>query len=1293
MVPLHSSLGFDLTVTSVLVPLVCGGRVAVSAGGGAEGLAGLAVREGRFGLVKVVPAHLPVLAGLLADGGGGLARRLVVGGEALAGADVEGWLGRSPGLVVVNEYGPTEAAVGCCVFEVTGGQEVPSAVPAGRPVANTRLFVLDEWLGPVPAGVTGELYIAGAQLARGYLGRAGLTAERFVACPFGGAGERMYRTGDLARWRADGVLVFCGRADEQVKIRGFRIEPGEVAAVLASCPGVARAVVIAREDAPGDRRLTGYVVPDSDSSGDSDSGGLAGAARAHAAARLPEYMVPAAVVVLDGLPLTAAGKLDKAALPAPDYTPSATSRGPATVREEIICATFAEVLGVDRVGPDDDFFALGGHSLLAVRLAERLRQRGIRVPVRALFEAPTPARLAAADGREAAEVPPNLIPAGAARITPGMLPLVQLDAEQIGRAVARVEGGAVNVADIYPLAPLQEGMFFHHLLAGDDGADVYLQWFVLRFESRARLDDYARALGRVVTRHDIFRTSVAWEGLPDPVQVVWRQAELPVTEVELGAGDPVAGLVAAAGPRMDLGRAPLLRLVAAADPDGAGWLGLLQFHHLVMDHTGLEVVQQEIAALLAGQEGRLPVPLPFRDFVARARLGTQAEDHQRYFAGLLGDVAEPTAPFGLLDVRDGGVAAQARRPVDPAVAGQVREASRVLGVSPATVFHLAWARVLAVVAGREDVVFGTVLFGRMDAGPGADRVPGLFMNTLPVRVRAGADGVAAAVAGLQGQLAGLLAHEHAPLALAQQASGVPPQVPLFTAVFNYRHSTRRDDRPHTPGITFVDGSDTNNYPLTVAVDDAGDGFGITVDAVPPADPELVCGLLHTAVANLAAVLQDAPATPLRQVQVLGETERAQLLHEWNDTATPVPPGTLAELFEAQAARVPDAVAVCGGGNWVSYRELDAAAGALARHLRELGVGPEVRVGVCLPRSVDLVIAVLAVAKAGGAFVPVDAAVPAERAAFMLADAGVAVVLTTAGWRGRVPEGTLQVTADDWPPARRAEPLDAGLPVAGGPDRLAYMIYTSGSTGVPKGVLVQQGGMVNHLLAKVGDLGLGTRDVVAATASLGFDILVWQLLAALVAGGRVQVVGEETAGDPARLLAEADAGCVTVWQVVPSLLRAVMEEAAESARPRLRGLRWLLVTGEAVPPGLCRAWRDAWPAAELVNAYGPTECSDDVSHHQVGAVAAGAVRVPVGKPVANTPAVRAGSVAEPGPGGGDRGAVRGRGGSGPGVRGAAGTDRGVVRAGSLRAAGNADVPDRGPGPVDRGWGAGVPRPGR
>ena len=451
-------------------------------------------------------------------------------------------------------------------------------------------------------------------------------------------------------------------------------------------------------------------------------------------------------------------------------------------------------------------------------------------------------------------VPERRIPAGAERITPAMLPLAQLGQDQIDQITAAVPGGAANVADVYPLAPLQEGMFFQYLVtAQSGGTDAYVLPTVLRFGSRDRLGEFTAALQRVVDRHDIYRTSVAWEGLPEPVQVVWRAAVLPVTEVTLDPGDSrswglrrqCGPLAAAVGLRMDVGRAPLLDVHAAAEPGTGRWLALVRVHHLVVDQTALDVVLGEVRALLCGQEDRLPVPLPFRDFVAQARLGMPREEHERFFAGLLGDVTEPTAAFGLADVLgDGTGAAEAGLMLDDALAGRVRAVARARGVSPATLFHLVWARVLAAVSGREDVVFGTVLFGRMNAGAGADRVPGPFINTLPVRVGVG-QGAAEAVAGLQRQLAGLLAHEHAPLALAQQASGVIAPAPLFTTLLNYRHQ-----QPGVPGgggleeVEVVTTAGRTNYPVTVSVDDLGSGFGFTVLAVAPVDAGQVCGLLR-----------------------------------------------------------------------------------------------------------------------------------------------------------------------------------------------------------------------------------------------------------------------------------------------------------------------------------------------------------------------------------------------------------------------------------------------------------------
>ncbi|MGH3393647.1 MAG: non-ribosomal peptide synthetase, partial [Streptosporangiaceae bacterium] len=874
---------FDASTYELWVPLLTGGQIVIAPPERFDGqvLRSLMSRHAlshvflTAGLFRVIAEDDPeALAGLV---------EVSSGGDIVPATGARRVLDTVPGITVRNLYGPTEVTLCATQIPFHDSAEVGEALPIGYPLDNTQVFVLDGFLQPVPARVAGELYVAGAGLARGYLNRPGLTAERFVACPFGPAAACMYRTGDLVRWTGDGTLDFLGRADDQVKIRGFRIEPGEIEAVLAASPGVGQVVVTVREDAPGDKRLVAYVVPGA-SAGAGDDDALAAGVREFAAGRLPDYMVPAAVVVLAELPVTANGKLDRTVLPAPDYAAGSSGRGPATVREEILCAVFAEVLGVPAVGAEDNFFALGGHSLLAMQLVSRVRAvLGTDVAVRAVFESPTPAALAVAAAREPVPVPQGRIPDEAQVITPEMVPLAGLDAGQITRATKQVDGGPANVADIYPLAPVQEGIFFHHLMAMDgqgDHGDVYLPSFALGFDSRARLDRFLAALQQVISRHDIYRTSVAWAGLPAPLQVVWRQAVLPVAEVALDdlSGDVAGGLLAAAGSSMDLGRAPLLRATVAPDPAGDGrWAALLQVHHLLLDHTGVEVLLGELRALLAGRGEELPEPLPFRDFVAQARLGMSREDHQEFFTGLLGDVTEPTAPFGLAETRgDGTGVRRAVLPVGGDVGARLREAARQRGVSAATLFHLVWARVLGVVSGREDVVFGTVLFGRMQAGAGADRIVGPFINTLPVRVDVGAPGVAAAVAAMQGQLAALLAHEHAPLVLAQQASGVPAPAPLFTSMFNfYRGSQAQSPEPGSglAGIRVLFARDRTNYPLVVGVDDTGTGFVVTVDAVPPGDPAQVFALLQTATASLIALLEDDPATPLHAVQVLDAAER------------------------------------------------------------------------------------------------------------------------------------------------------------------------------------------------------------------------------------------------------------------------------------------------------------------------------------------------------------------------------------------------------------------------------------
>ncbi|MFJ5819899.1 amino acid adenylation domain-containing protein [Streptomyces sp. NPDC093108] len=1205
-----ASVGFDAATWELLMALWSGASLVVAP---AEELlpgAGLAEVIARHGVTHVLLP--PSVLGVLREEDLASVTTLLSGGEALGEELIARY---APGRRFINAYGPTEITV-CATM---AGPLEPSDEPSiGRPNANTRVYVLDGHLQPVPAGVVGELYIGGAGLARGYLGRAGLSAERFVADPYGAVGTRMYRTGDRVRWTADGQLAFAGRADGQVKIRGFRIEPGEVQAVLATHPALIQTAVMAREDGTGGKRLVAYVVPADRNTG---SGELVDVLRRFAGERLPEHMVPAAVVVLDELPLTPNGKVDRKALPAPDFASTAgVGRGPATVREEILCAAFAEILGLEGVGVDDDFFALGGHSLLVIRLVELLRARGVSVSVRALLQAPTPAGLALSVGAEAVAVPENLIPAGASVITPGMLPLVDLSAEEIGRVVASVEGGVANVADVYPLAPLQEGLLFHHMLA-EGGEDAYVLPAVLEFDSRARLDAFLDALQRVVDRNDIYRTSIVWKGLREPVQVVWRQAVLPVEEVALDplSTDPVGDLVAIGGLSMDLGRAPLTHLHVGALPDGR-WLALMRAHHMVQDHTAVEMMLAEVREFLAGRDGELPAPLPFRNFVAQTRGGMERSEHERYFARLLGDVTEPTAPYGLVDARiDGRGSMRARVPFGPELHGRLREVSRRLGVSTATVLHVAWARVLAAVSGRADVVFGTVLFGRMNAGAGSDRVPGPFINTLPVRVRVDELDVLAAVSAMRGQLAELMEHEHAPLALAQQASGVSGETPLFTAFLNYRHNTGKAEAEGRDemleGVRPLFSQERSNYPLSVSVDDEGDAISLAVDAEAPVEPHAVGVLVRTAAERLVAALEQrlagGPDVPLNAVRVLDEQERHRVLSEWNDTAAEVPPATVPELFEARTARTPDAVAIVAGGVEVSYGELNARANRLARLLIGQGVGPESVVAVAMDRGIDLMVAVLGVLKAGGAYLTVDPDYPAERISYMFEDAAPALVLALTATAGVVPRSAAPLVILDLPGTASALEGYAAGDMGDGdraavlPAHPAYVIYTSGSTGRPKGVVLTHEGFANtaEALARRYPTKVGPGSRMLQFASVSFDMFCSEWALALPAGAALVVV------PPERRLGSELAAFITEQGVTHAAFPPAVLAGMEAGEIRADVV--IDVGGEALPPELVGRWA---AGREMFNSYGPTETTVDAA---VWRCRPGVDEVPIGTPIVNT----------------------------------------------------------------------------
>ncbi|NIF19981.1 AMP-binding protein, partial [Pantoea sp. Cy-639] len=730
-----------------------------------------------------------------------------------------------------------------------------------------------------------------------------------------------------------------------------------------------------------------------------------------------------------------------------------------------------------------------------------------------LFAQPTLAALAAAvgSGREI-EVPANRVPGNATHITPDMLSLIALDQASIDRIVATVPGGAANVQEIYPLAPLQEGILFHHLSA--EQGDPYLLQTRLAFDSLERLRACATALQQVVDRHDILRTAVLWEGLDEPVQVVWRQAPLQVSEVEgLGEDAVVERLhqhFDARHQRLDLTQAPLLRLTYAQDPAHQRVVAILHFHHLALDHTAMEVIVGEMQALLSGRQQQLPAPVPYRTYVAQVRLGAAEAGHEAFFRDLLGDVEEPTLPMGLADVQgDGREIEEARLLLAPALALRVREQARLLGVSAASLMHLAWARVVGVLAGRHDVVFGTVLMGRLQGGEGADRALGVFINTLPVRIETAA-GAREAVRVTHQRLSALLGHEHASLALAQRCSGVAASAPLFSALLNYRHSptgSGEGDAESFQGMHQLGNEERSNYPLTLSVDDLGAGFSLSVLAQQGIGAGRVGNWMNNAVAQLIAALEQGGSARVDGLPVLDEVERLQLLAGFNGTEAHYPAGqTVQAMVEAQA---PEALAVVQGEQRLSYGELNQRANRLAHYLIRRGVACGDRVALCLERGPQRLVGMLAVLKAGAAYVPVDPAYPAQRIAYLLSDSAPALVLVEAATAGLVGEvASVALDGDAW----RGEP-DTNPVVEGLDDQqLAYVIYTSGSTGQPKGVMVEHHTLANlvHWHGAAFELGAGVHT--SSVAGFGFDAMAWEAWPALCVGATLHLPPAAIAGE-------------------------------------------------------------------------------------------------------------------------------------------------------------------------------------
>ncbi|MEE4540410.1 amino acid adenylation domain-containing protein [Streptomyces sp. V4-01] len=1212
---MHSAYVFDACTFEMWAPLLRGGRVVVAPPGALEPSAlGDVLSEHGVTAVFLTTALFNVLAET--DPGVFAGLRVVCAGGELASPDaMQRVAGASPGLRVLHVYGPTETTTFATRHPVAA--DLPAGPPPiGRPLDGMRLHVLDEQLNPVPQGIVGELYLAGRGVARGYVGRAALTAARFVADPYGPPGTRMYRTGDLVRWTPDGQIAYVGRADGQVKLRGFRIELGEIEGVLAASEGVADAFAVVREDVPGDRRLVAYVVP-------ADGARPTAADLSRVVGRsLPAYMTPSAFVLLDALPLNPNGKVDRAALPAPDRDAPAGGRAARTAREEIVCGLFADLLGIPAAGPEDDFFALGGHSLLATRLAARLRTvLGVEVQVKAIFEHPTPALLAAAlDTADRARVP-------------------------LRRAAARPEP--------MPLSAAQRRLWFLNRLEGP--SDTYNVPLVLRLDGALDGEALESALGDVVARHESLRTVFPDTGGVPRQEVLDADAVRPdltardLTAADVDAGRLDAAVAAEVAHAFDVGaepplRARLLRLAPQSH------VLVLVLHHIAGDGWSFAPLVRDLGTAYRARTGG--------EEPAWTELAVQYADYTLWQRELLGDEEDRDSQAGRQLAFWRSALAGAPQALDlpydrprPAASGYRGDAfaftvgaaahadlaalARARGCSLFMVLQAALSVLLSRHGAGEDIPLGTPVAGRTDEA--LDELVGFFVNTLVLRADLSGDPSFAEVLDRVREF-DLAAYAHQDLPFERVVDALSPdraqdRHPLFQTMLALQNQAgavvelpglRVTPQPVHTGISKFD----LTFTFTETRDRAGRPAGLdavlefSTDVFDGATARALAGRLSRLLASLAA----DPEQRVHAARTLDPAEEAALGRTAHGARRPVAARTVPAAFRAQRSRTPAAVAVRDGARTLTFAALDALSDDLAHHLHGRGIGRGDLVALAMPGTADQVVALLAVAKAGAAALPVDPGYPPGRIAHMLDDAAPAVLLTL----GPAPEV----------PARSSVPVldlgdrdawSTGAPapvVACGPQDLAYVIYTSGSTGLPKGVAVTHGSLTNHMAWMAGYLGLTDGDRVLARTSPSFDASVWETWLPLLHGGATCPVPPDLNQDPAGLLARMRDAGVTIAQFVPSHLAAVLAETAHAAPPA--GLRALLCGGEPLPVALAEQAAGAWGAA-VHNLYGPTEATVDATAHRHGAGAAraggstagtaagsaGRAGVPLGRPVDNT----------------------------------------------------------------------------
>ncbi|MEM9290622.1 MAG: amino acid adenylation domain-containing protein [Acidobacteriota bacterium] len=1201
---LATSLAFDLTVTSLLLPLASGGSAYLAADGeGIEPLAEAVRAAGRGGVLKLTPSHARLLAGRIDAAAGPDA--LVLGGEALHGGDLEIWRREAPATRVFNEYGPTEATVGCVVYGAEAGEIADGAVSIGQPMAGMRALVVDRFGHLAPSESPGELWLGGAALARGYRGDPARTAATFLPDPWSQEpGARLYRTGDRVRRDAEGELWFLGRLDRQVKVGGVRIEPGEVEATLRRHPEIRHAAVVAREDEGGEARLVAYAVPEQGVLPSLES------LRRYLSERLPEAMVPAVVVPLDTLPLTPHGKLDAAALPSPEgarlglRTPFVAPRSEA---EEVLAAIWGTVLGVDRVGIDDDYFALGGDSIRSLQVVARARQRGLVFPMETLFEHRSVRRLAAS--LEEAEITAAAIP----DVAPFAL-VPEEDRDQLPE----------GLEDAYPLARLQAGMLYHREIA--PGSGVYHD--VIQFHLRAPYDGEALRLAAkaVLSRHPALRSTFHQRNLSEPLVFVHRSPVVELTEMDLRNVDPQEGERLAAvwvlGERQrgfDPEELPLVRYGVHRHGDGSFHFSI-SFHHAIIDGWSDASMLTELALTYRGfleQDPYEPEPLTsqFRHFVALERQALEEADFRDFWSSRL-DGAEP---FRLppvigwegqggdavidrgdrgLDTPEGVLDLPVKLPMELCVA--LHDLARDAAVPLKSVLLTGHLRVLSLLSGQDEVVTTLTSSGRPETADG-QRVLGLFINSLPMRFQVGSESWRALAQEVFAAERETLPRRRFPFAESRQFFGGerPSEVSFY---FTHYHIFRHLQRFEELEVLGVRAHEQTSFPLVA-------NFHLDPES-PEVEFHLSCDpqrLDRSAAYRLAELYRRvfetmvaAPQDPPQSAELLSAAEREELQassigasteDSSADSSSSAPADVswdLAEQMESTwAAHGAEDALLWSDGSW-SHQRLGTEVRARVAQLRQRGVGPESVVALDLQRSPELVAWMLAVVAAGGAYLPLMPDHPRTRRVQLLHDAGARWVVAPAqAWKGGsigevLPSAVerLEPQVGDLESFAEAEPLPTVSSEA-----LAYVLYTSGSTGRPKGVMVSREALGRYLARAAASYGAGGTWLLHTP--LVYDLAITGLWLPLLSGGRVVLAPEPlpTMGLAPLVPAGEERPKVKLTPSQARLLGETLTGPAGSGELP-EPLHWELVLGgEALSPSDV-AWLPS--GSRVHDEYGPTE---------------------------------------------------------------------------------------------------------